>query len=178
MAVILLLYYNKFTYINQQRRRLGRILIIYPDAARASPWEGGWRWWRWWCCCWGANPHTVVSRHPPGHHPLRSATHRHHRCRRYIYMQAIVYNYISSSGVQGRCVCERKGYNYARYIPVHSPASRRSLASRAHYSYSRRRCRRIIYPYPRLYTYIDKCVCVCTKANIYIYLYLYLYTRI
>jgi len=35
------LYYNKFTYINQQRRRLGRILIIYPDAARASPFDGG-----------------------------------------------------------------------------------------------------------------------------------------
>jgi len=35
------LYYNKFTYINQQRRRLGRILIIYPNAARASPFGGG-----------------------------------------------------------------------------------------------------------------------------------------
>jgi len=35
------LYYNKFTYINQQRRRLGRILIIYPDAARASPFGDG-----------------------------------------------------------------------------------------------------------------------------------------
>jgi len=150
------LYYNKFTYINQQRRRLGRILIIYPDAARASPVV------------------VVAAVLLLGCQPAPSSTPGHHSTTRHWYiLQAIVYNYISSS-VQGRCVYERKGY-YATHLLA---ACRRSLASRAHYSYSRRR---IIYPYPRLcpytiYIYIDRyvcyiCVCVHTKANIYIYLY-------
>jgi len=63
------LYYNKFTYINQQRRRLGRILIIYPDAARASPFDGGGGGGGGGAAAAGVPTRTVIPTRPSLHHP-------------------------------------------------------------------------------------------------------------